>query len=75
MKYIATLFLVLMTLAFVVCGFLLWRCRKETHDYSRTIQAIFSWASAFIFHDKTISWASRSKPSRPLQAVQQRRSV
>ena len=47
MKYIATILLVLMTLAFVVCGFLLWRCRKEPHDYSRTIQAIFSWASAF----------------------------
>ena len=47
MKYIATLFLVLMTLAFVVCGFLLWRRRHEPQDYSRTIQALFSWVSAF----------------------------
>ena len=46
MKYIATLFLVLMTLAFVVCGFLLWRRRHEPQDYSRTIQALFSWVSA-----------------------------
>ena len=47
MKYIATLFLVLMTLAFVVCGFLLWRRRHEPQDYSRTIQVLFSWVSAF----------------------------
>lgn len=47
MKYIATLFLVLMTLAFVVCGILLWRRRHEPQDYSRTIQALFSWVSAF----------------------------
>ena len=47
MLYIATFFLSLMTLGLIICGILLWRCRKETHDYSRTIQAIFSWVSAF----------------------------
>lgn len=47
MKYIATILLVLMTIAFVVCGFLLWKRRHEPHDYSRTIQALFSWVSAF----------------------------
>lgn len=47
MRYIATLFLVLMTIILVVCGILLWRKRKETNDYSRTIQAILSWMSAF----------------------------
>ena len=47
MRYIATLFLVLMTILLVVCGILLWRKRKETNDYSRTIQAILSWMSAF----------------------------
>ena len=47
MRYIATLFGVLMTIILVVCGILLWRKRKETNDYSRTIQAILSWMSAF----------------------------
>lgn len=47
MLYIATFLLSLMTLGLIICGILLWRCRKETHDYSRTIQAIFSWVSAF----------------------------
>ena len=46
MKYIATLFLVTMTAALAVCGVLLWRHRKETGDYSRYIQAVFSWVSA-----------------------------
>ncbi|MBE6301447.1 MAG: AraC family transcriptional regulator [Parabacteroides distasonis] len=58
MRYIATLFLVLMTIILVVCGILLWRKRKETNDYSRTIQAILSWVSAlftltFIFRTWT----------------------
>lgn len=47
MKYVATILLVLMTVAFVTCGILLWRKRKETGDYSRYLQALFSWVSAF----------------------------
>ena len=47
MKYIATLFLVLMTATLAVCGVLLWRRRNETGDYSRYIQAVLSWASSF----------------------------
>lgn len=47
MQYVATIFLALMTIIFIVCGILLWKRRKETNDYSRTIQALFSWASAF----------------------------
>lgn len=46
MHYIATIFLSLMTVALVVCGVLLWRRRNEPNDYSRTIQAVFSWVSA-----------------------------
>ena len=46
MKYIATLFLVLMTATLAVCGVLLWRRRKDTGDYSRYIQAVFSCVSA-----------------------------
>ena len=47
MKYIATICLILMTVTFVVCGFLLWKRRHEPHDYSRTIQALLCWMSAF----------------------------
>ena len=47
MQYITTILLVLMTAAFITCGILLWRRRAETGDYSRTIQALFSWVSAF----------------------------
>ena len=47
MKYIATVSLVFMTAALIICGILLWKRRKETGDYSRTIQAILSWVSAF----------------------------
>jgi methylphosphotriester-DNA--protein-cysteine methyltransferase len=36
-----------MTATFITCGVLLWRRRTETGDYSRTIQAFFSWVSAF----------------------------
>lgn len=46
MKYIATLLLVLMTASLAACGVLLWRRRKDTGDYSRYIQAMFSWVSA-----------------------------
>ncbi len=47
MQYISTILLALMTSAFITCGILLWRRRTETGDWSRTIQALFSWASAF----------------------------
>lgn len=47
MRGIVTALLVLMTAGLAVCGFLLWRRRKETGDYSRTIQAVLSWVSAF----------------------------
>ena len=47
MKYIATALLIFMTAALVICGTLLWKRRKETGDYSRTIQAILSWGAAF----------------------------
>ena len=47
MQYITTILLVLMTATFITCGVLLWRRRTETGDYSRTIQALFSWVSAF----------------------------
>lgn len=46
MKYIATVFLVFMTISFVVSGVLLWKRRKETEDYSRSIWAVFNWLSA-----------------------------
>lgn len=47
MKYIATILFLLMTLSFVVCGFLLWKRRHEPNDYSRTIQALLCWMAAF----------------------------
>ena len=46
MLYIATIFLSLMSVGLTACGILLWKCRKETGDYSRHIQAIFSMVSA-----------------------------
>ena len=47
MKYIITTIFLLMTVSHVVCGVLLWKRRSETGDYSRTIQAVLSWISAF----------------------------
>lgn len=47
MKYFATVLLIFMTVTLVVCGILLWKRRKETGDYSRTIQATLCWVSAF----------------------------
>ena len=35
-----------MATGLTICGFILWKRRKETGDYSRHIQAIFGWASA-----------------------------
>lgn len=55
---VQTIILSLMTVGLVISGILLWRHRKETGDYSRYIQAIFSWVSAiftFIFIFRT--WA------------------
>ena len=56
MKVIFTIVLLLMTIGLTACGILLWRRRKETGDYSRHIQAIFSWLSAlttFVFIFRT----------------------
>ena len=36
-----------MTVDLVACGAVLWKRRNETGDHSRTIQAVFSWISAF----------------------------
>ena len=47
MQYFSIVLLVLMTAVFITCGVLLWRRRTETGDYSRTIQALFGWVSAF----------------------------
>ena len=47
MKFIATILLVLMMVSLAAGGVLLWRRRKETGDYSRYIQAVLSWVSAF----------------------------
>ena len=56
MKYIATVLLALMTITLVTCGILLWKRRKEPNDNSRTIQAVFSWISAFF----TLTFISRT---------------
>ena len=53
MRYIITALLVLMTAGFVACGFLLWRRRRETGDYSRAIQAVLSWVAAFFEPEHT----------------------
>ena len=55
---VQTIILFLMSVGLVISGILLWKRRKETGDYSRHIQAIFSWVSAvfsftFIFR----TWA------------------
>ena len=52
-----------MTAALITCGILLWKRRKETGDYSRSIQAILSWVSAFftfVFIFRT--WAETTAP-------------
>lgn len=46
MNYIVGIILFVMTLGLAVCGFFLWKRRKETGDFSRHIQAVFSWISA-----------------------------
>lgn len=40
MKYIVTILLVLMTVVFVACAFLLWKRRHEPDDHSRSIQTL-----------------------------------
>ena len=63
MKYIATTFLTLMTAALIICGIFLWKRRKETGDYSRNIQAILSWVSAFFtFTFIFRTWAETTAP-------------
>ena len=47
MRFVITVILALMTAVLVTCGVLLWRRRGETGDYSRAIQAVLSWISAF----------------------------
>ena len=67
MKYIAIVLLIFMTAALIICGTLLWRRRKETGDFSRIIQAILSWVSAFftfIFIFRT--WAGTTTPDEAL---------
>ena len=56
MRYVGILLLMLMTVILVWTGILLWNRRKETGDYSRSIQAVLSWISAifaFMFISRT----------------------
>ena len=48
MKLISTILLLLMSTSLTACGILLWKRRNEVNDRSRTIQAVLSWASAFV---------------------------
>lgn len=48
MQLLTTLLLTLMSTSLTACGILLWKRRNETGDRSRTIQAVLSWASAFV---------------------------
>lgn len=55
---VQTIILSLMSVGLVISGILLWRHRKETGDYSRYIQAIFSWVSSlFTFTFIFRTWA------------------
>ena len=55
---VQTIILSLMIVGLVISGILLWKRRKETGDYSRNIQAIFSWVSAlFAFTFIFRTWA------------------
>ncbi|MBR5298108.1 MAG: helix-turn-helix domain-containing protein [Parabacteroides sp.] len=47
MLYVASVLLAVMVVLLITCGVLLWKRREETGDYSRLIQAILSWISAF----------------------------
>ena len=48
MIYLSAACLLAMFVVMTTCGVLLWRRRNETADYSRIIQAIFSWISALV---------------------------
>lgn len=48
MKIIETIILLIMALGLGTGGFLLWNKRTETGDYSRHVQAMLNWMSAFL---------------------------
>ena len=48
MKTVETIILILMTFGLGAGGFLLWNKRTETGDYSRHVQAMLNWMSAFL---------------------------
>lgn len=48
MKTVETIILILMALGLGSGGFLLWNKRTETGDYSRHVQAMLNWMSAFL---------------------------
>ena len=56
MIYLTIILLSLMSVGLTFCGIVLWKRRKETSDYSRYIQSIFSIVSAvfaFLFIFRT----------------------
>ena len=64
---VQTIILFLMSVGLVVSGILLWKRRLETGDYSRYIQAIFSWVSAiFAFTFIFRTWAESTVVSGTL---------
>lgn len=64
---VQTIILFLMSVGLVVSGILLWKRRLETGDYSRYIQAIFSWVSAiFAFTFIFRTWAESTVVSGDL---------
>ena len=63
MKYIASILLFIMTAGLIVCGILLWKRRKETGDYSRIIQALFSWMTAFFTAGSIVRTWSGTTPA------------
>ena len=64
---VQTIILFLMSVGLVVSGILLWMRRLETGDYSRYIQAIFSWVSAiFAFTFIFRTWAESTVVSGTL---------
>ena len=64
---VQTIILSLMSVGLVISGILLWKHRRETGDYSRYIQAIFSWVSAiFTFTFIFRTWAESTVVSGAL---------
>lgn len=47
MLYVAVAFYILITAGLIICGVSLWRSRKLTGDFSRTILSVYSVVSAF----------------------------